>query len=162
MANPFKTVAEILGVYPQSEDVDQYPYYFNDTAVLYGTPLTKLSGLDSVKCRYLFQRVERFSSLGGGACFLSNRNTGGEINLRFGQGAFSIAHVELMSAAGAALPLVISDIASGGTASVLGTGCRVVDKGEFIREGQAPLVEFRLKADRMIMFHGFRLPYPTN
>jgi hypothetical protein len=159
MANPIKTIAEVLGLYPQTEDVPQKPYYMLDTVVLVGTPFTPLSGLDSVRVKYLAPRARRFPSLGGGACFLSNRNTGGEINLRFGQGAFSIAELELLSATGAALPIIIQDASSGGTASVIGTGCRIIDKGEFIREGQAPLVEFRFEADRMILFHGLRLPY---
>ena len=79
--------------------------------------------------------------------------------LRYIQGAFSIAQIELFSASGIPFPIVISDISSGGTASVLGAGCRFVDKGEFARENEAPLVEFRLEVDRMGMFHGLRLPF---
>lgn len=90
---------------------------------------------------------------------MSNRNTSGEINLRFGQGAFSIAQMELYNAAGIPLPVVITDISSGGTASIIGTGCRIVDVGEFSREREAPLIEFRLEADRMSLFHGLRLPF---
>lgn len=159
MANPLKTVAEILGLYPQTGDVNQLPYCFTDTAVLLGVPLVPLSGMDSIRCRFVAPRAKRFSSLGGGGCFLSNRNTSGEINLRFGQGAFSVAQVELQNAAGIPVPIVVADISSGGTATILGTACRLVDVGEFVREGEAPLVEFRLEADRMVMYHGLRLPF---
>jgi hypothetical protein len=159
MGNPIKTVAEVLGLYPQTEDIAQLPYYFLDTKVMLGVPLGHLSGLDSIRVRFIAPRARRFPSLGGGACFLSNRNTSGEINLRFGQGAFSVAQIELFSAAGIPVPMVITDISSGGTASVIGTGCRLVDVGEFVREKEAPLVEFKLEADRMTMYHGLRLPF---
>ena len=159
MANPIKTVAEILGLYPQTGDVNQLPYCFTDTKVLFGVPPVPLSGLDSVRCRFAAPRAKRFSSLGGGACFLSNRNTGGEIHLIFGQGAFSIAQVELQNASGIPIPIVISDISSGGTATILGTACRLIDVGEFVREQETPLIEFKLEADRMVLFHGLRLPF---
>jgi hypothetical protein len=159
MANPIKTIAEVLGLYPQTEDINQLPYYFPDTKVMFGVPPVPLSGLDSVRVRFITPRAKRFPSLGGGACFLSNRNTSGEISLRFGQGAFSVAQIELFNAAGIPVPMVITDISSGGTASVIGTGCRLVDVGEFVREKEAPLVEFKLEADRMTMYHGLRLPF---
>ena len=127
--------------------------------VLYGSPFTPLSGLDSIRCRFVTPRAKRFASLGGGACFLSNRNTAGEISLRFAQGAFSVATVELFNASGITIPMVISDISSGGTASVVATGTRFIDLGEFAREQEAPLIEMRLEADRMVMFHGLRLPF---
>ena len=159
MANPIKTIAEILGLYPQTEDIHQLPYCFTDTLVMFGAPMNKLSGLDSVRCRFLAPRAKRFPSLGGGACFLRNRSTSGEINLRFGQGSFSVANVELLNAAGIPMPIVVSDISSGGTGTVIGTACSLIDVGEFIREGEAPLVEFRFETDRMSLFHGLRLPF---
>ena len=161
MANPIKTAAEILGLYPQTGDVVQVPYCFSDTAVLVGWPLTCLGGLDYVRCRFLSPRSKRFSSLGGGAIFLSNRNMGGEIDLRFAQGAFSIAHMELFDAACVPMPIVISDISTGGTSGVIGIGCRVVDKGEFVREKEVPMVTLTLEIDKMTMFHGLRLPAVT-
>ena len=159
MASPLKTIAEVIGLYPQTGDVNQLPYCFTDTSVMVGVPLVPLSGLDSVRCRFIAPRAKRFPSLGGGACFLSNRNTSGEINLRFGQGAFSVANIELQNASGIPIPIVISDISSGGTANILGTACRLVEVGEFVREEEAPLIEFRLEADRMTLFHGLRLPF---
>jgi hypothetical protein len=159
MSNPLKVVAEILGIYPQTGDVNQLAYCFTDTAVILGVPPVPLGGLDSVRCRFIAPRAKRFPSLGGGACFLSNRNTSGEINLRFMQGAFSVANVELQNASGIPIPIIISDKSSGGTASVIGTACRVIDVGEFVREGEAPLIEFKIEADRMVMFHGLRLPF---
>jgi len=159
MANPIKTMAEIIGkLQSDTNDVNQFPYCFSDTAVMVGWPLTPLAGLDFVKCRFVSPRAKRFSSLGGGACFLSNRNTGGEIELRFLQGAFSLSHLELFGAAGIPIPMVVSDISSGGTASVIGTGCRIVDYGDFTRAEKAPNVTMKLEADRMILFHGLRLP----
>lgn len=89
---------------------------------------------------------------------MSNRNTSGEIVLDFAQGAVSLAHLELLSAAGVAMPLVISDISTGGTASVIGTGCRVVDKGDFERSETAGTISVKLEADRMGLFHGLRMP----
>ena len=161
MTNPIKTTAEILGLYPQTEDVNQVPYCFSDTAVFIGWPLSPLGGLDFVKCRFLTPRVKRFPSLGGGACFLSNRNTCGEVELRFMQGAFSLAHVELFDFAGIPMPIVISDISTGRTASVIGAGCRAVDKGEWIRERESTPVTIRLEVDRITIFHGLRLPAIT-
>lgn len=158
MANPIKTAAEILGFYPQTGDVNQLPYCFTDTVVVVGALFTPLSGLDRVKCRFLHPRVKRFSSLGGGGSFLSNRNTGGEIELVFAQGAFAMAHMELFDYTGIPAPIVISDISSGGTATVIGTGCRVVDKGEFLREKEAPPITVTIEADRMVLMHGLRLP----
>jgi hypothetical protein len=162
VASTLKTVAEILGFYPQTADVNQLPYCFSDTVVMWGVPPIKLSGLDSVKVRYLTPRVKRFSSLGGGGCFLGTRSTAGEINLRFGQGMFSVAHVELLSGLGFPVPMVITDISSGGTASIVATACRLVDTGEFVREGEAPLIDFKFETERMIMFHGLRLPVFEN
>ena len=161
MANPIKTVAEILGLYPQTNDVNQVPYCFTDTMVMVGWPLTHLGGLDFIRCSFLAPRAKRFSSLGGGAAFLSNRNTGGEIELRFMQGAFSVAHLELFDASGIAMPIAIQDVSSGGTGSVVGVGCRIVDKGEFIRESEAPMITLKIEVDRMAMFHGLRLPAIT-
>jgi hypothetical protein len=159
MTNAIKTIAEILGLYPQTDDIHQLPYCFTDTLVMVGAPLFQLKGLDSVRCVRSAPRAKRFASIGGGAAFVSNRNTTGQIDLRFGQGAFSIAHLELVTAAGIPIPIVISDISSGGTASVVGTGCMLTDKGEFTREGEAPLVEFTFEVDRIAIFHGLRLPW---
>lgn len=161
MASPIKTVAEILGLLPQADDVNQVPYCFDDTAVMVGWPLTRLGGLDFVRCRFLAPRSKRFSSLGGGAVFLSNRNMSGEIELRFAQGAFSLAHMEIFDLSGIAMPIAISDISTGGTGSVVGVGCRIIDKGEFVREQEAPMVTLKLEIDRMGMFHGLRLPAIT-
>jgi hypothetical protein len=161
MASPIKTIAEILGLYPQTNDVNQVPYCFTDTQVMVGWPLTSLQGLDFIRCRFLAPRAKRFSSLGGGSVFLSNRNTSGEIELRFAQGAFSLAHLELFDASGVPMPIAISDISSGGTGTVIGVGCRVIDKGEFAREAEAPMVTLKLEVDRMVMFHGLRLPAIT-
>ena len=159
MANPIKTIAEIIGLYPQTSDINQVPYCFTDTKVMFGAPPVPLSGLDSVRIRFIAPRVKRFSSLGGNACFLSNRNTSGEIILRFGQGAFSIAQMELMNALHMSIPLVVFDKSSGGTSIIIGNACRVVDVGEFIREGEAPFVEFKLEADQLVLSHGLRVPY---
>jgi len=161
MANPLKTIAEIIGVYPQTSDVNQVPYCMTDSVVNVGWPLTRMGGLDFIKCRFLTPRAKRFPSLGGGACFLSNRNTGGEMEFRFAQGAFSLAHLELFDGFGVAMPIVITDIGTGGTASVVGVGCRVIDKGEWKREKEAPPVTVKLEIDRMAMFHGLRLPAIT-
>jgi hypothetical protein len=161
MANPIKTIAEILGLYPQTNDVDQVPYCFTDTLVMVGWPLTVLGGLDFVRCRFLAPRAKRFSSLGGGAAFLSNRNTSGEIELRFSQGAFSVAHMELFDTVGVAMPIAIQDLSSGGTGTVIGVGCRVIDKGEFVRESEAPQITIKIEVDRMVMYHGLRLPAIT-
>ena len=161
MDSPIKTIAEILGLYPQTSDVNQVPYCFTDTLVMVGWPLTTLGGLDFIRCRFLTPRAKRFSSLGGGAAFLSNRNTGGEIELRFLQGAFSIAHLELFDSAGIAMPIAVQDISSGGTGTVVGVGCRVIDKGEFVRESEAPMITLKIEVDRMAMFHGLRLPAIT-
>jgi len=159
--NPISTIAEVLGDNSFIAGYPQLPYCFTDTVVTYGSPLVPMSGLDSVKCRFLQPRAKRFSSLGGGAAFLSNRNTGGLIELRFLQGSFSVAIVEMFNASGVPMPCVISDISTGGTASVIGTGCRVTDIGEFAREGEAPLVTIILEADRMVLFNGLRLPQIT-
>jgi hypothetical protein len=158
MSNPVRVAAEILGLYPQTEDIDQVPYYFKNTIVLFGSPLTPITGLDSVRCRPLNPKAFYYPSIGGGGAFASNNNTSGEIELQFLQGAFSIAHIELFDATGIAMPLIITDISSGGTGMVIGSACRVVDIGEWERGEEAPIVIIRMIANRMIIKHGLRVP----
>ena len=158
MSNPLPTIANILSLSP-SEETPLLEYCFTDTIVMYGSPLvTRLMGLNAVRCRFLAPRAKRFSSLGGGAVFLSNRNRGGEIDLEFLQGIASLASVEMLDESGAAMPIVVQDLASGGTSTVIGTSCRVVNKGEYVRERENPVVVVTLAVSRMAMFHGLRLP----
>lgn len=158
MSNPVQLIAEYLGKYLPSEEMNLLPYCFTDTKVMFGSPLKPVIGLDSIRCRFLAPRAKKFSSLGGGACFLSNRNTGGEIILRY-LPSFSVAFTELINASGVSVPIIMSDVSSGGTATVIGTACRLVDVGEFAREQEISLVEFKFQSDRMTMFHGLRLQF---
>lgn len=157
MSNPLPAIARILALAP-GEETPLKEYCFTDTAVLFGSPLTRLMGLNSVRCRFLAPRAKRFSTLGGGAAFLSNRNRGGQVILEFLQGGVSLAAVEMLDESGIGMPIVITDLASGGTSGVAGDACRVVDKGEYIRERETPLIVITLNVKRMAMFHGLRVP----
>jgi len=155
MSNPLPVIAEILSGAPFAY-AQQEPYCFSDTVVLFGSPVFKLEGLDSIRCRLLASSAKFFPSLGGGGSFLSNRNISGEIELRFLQGAVSVAVVEMLAAAGVPMPIVMTDKACAGTMGLVGTACRVISKGELARERETPLVAFTLHADRLDFFHGMR------
>ena len=158
MNKALSVVAEILESYTDHGNLTQIPYTFTDTVVHMGTPLTRIEGLHKIRARFRQPQAKLISGIGGGGTFVSNRNTSGEIELDVLQGSLSVGFIELFAASGVSLPIIISDIGSGGTSGVIGTGCQLLETAEFEREGEAGFLRFLFGADRMAMFHGIRLP----
>lgn len=155
-ANALQTIGMALGLLPPG-DLNFKPYDYEDLVILFGTPPIQLGGLDSITAKRLHSPSVFKPNFGGGGLFLSNRNISGEVRLRFIGASWSLGHIEIFDALGAPVPFLVTDIGSGGTSTVVGAACKVVDKGEWTRGAEAPMVEITLQADKLWFFHGVRL-----
>ena len=155
--NALKSIATALGLLPQDERTQFKAYDSKDLLLLFGAPSVQLSGLHRLRIRRLHPRAKFYSGLGGGGAFLSNRNTSGELELTFHGSAWSLAHIEIFDAIGAPQPIMISDLGTGGTSTVIGSACRVVDIGDWQRGKEIPPVTVIMKTERLYYFHGARL-----
>lgn len=154
--NPLQAIASALGLLPPG-NLNFHPFDMEKYVVLVGKPPVQMAGLDSISSRRHHPEVKFLPSLGGGGRTLSNRNISGEIRLRFLASSWSLGHIEVFSAFGAPVPILITDLGSGGTRTVIGEKCKVLDSGEWRGEGVAPMVEVVYNATKLWKFHGVRL-----
>lgn len=157
MGNPLQAMAAALDFMPSGE-LNFRPYDMEKIIMLIGLiPPVQMRGVDSVTAKRLHPQHVFKPNLGGGGIFLSNKNITGEIRFRILASSWSIAYTEIHDMLGAPVSVLITDLHTGGTSTVIGQACKMVDKGEWTRGAEAPMVEITLQADKLWFFHGVRL-----
>lgn len=152
-------VANLVADYFTGEnDVVLLPYDFNDTKVLLGVPPVPLIGLDYISARPLSRKAKRFQCLTGSATFVHNISLAGVIELGMLSGSMSQGHIQVNDFAGIPFPILIQDISSGGTSTVIGTGCQLIETPEWRRDAVPGLTIWTFEADRLLVSHGVHLP----
>jgi hypothetical protein len=156
MGNPLQAVCQALDLMPTGP-LNFKPFDFEDLVIFYGTPPIQLRGLDSIEAKRHHPQAKFFPKFGGGGRFLSNQNISGEVKLRFIAASWSLGYLEIFDFFGADNSLLVTDIGSGGTSTIVGSACKMTDKGTWSRADGTPIVEITLEADRLWFFHGVRL-----
>jgi len=154
-----QNIAKAFGFMSQEQGNDMRfkPFDTDKIVSLFGVPPVQLAGLDSITAKRSHPKAKFISNLGGGGTFLSNKNRHGEIRLTFIGSSWSLGHIEIFDFTKNPLPLLVTDLLTGGTSTVVGDACRVIDKGEWTRANQIPMVTITMGAKRLWFFHGVRL-----
>ena len=153
-----KALAQTLGVFPKTNDMVLKPYSFNDTKVIFGAPPFPLVGLEYVMARHVNQQTKRFQCLSGRGVFASNVNQSGIIELGFLRGSPSQFDVQLAQLSGVPFPIVLMDLASGGSSQVVATGCQLTETPEWRREALPGINVYTFETTRLFVAHGIQLP----
>jgi hypothetical protein len=148
----------VTGYFTGESDIVLTPYDFNDTKVLLGVPPTPLIGLDYISVRHTNRKAKRFQCLTGSATFCSNVCTAGVIELGMLSGSLSQGHIQINDFTGIPFPILILDKSSGGTSTVAGTGCQLIETPEWRRDAVPGLTIWTFEADRLLVSHGIHLP----
>lgn len=148
----------IEGFFTGENEIVLTPYNFNDTKVLLGVPPVPLIGLDFISAKNTNRKAKRFQCLTGSATFCHNNNLAGVIELGMLSGSLSQGHIQINDFVGIAFPILIQDKSSGGTSTVLGTGCSLIETPEWRRAAAPGLTIWTFEADRLLISHGVHLP----
>jgi len=162
MGSSIKQIAKLLGDKDLLETIAYAPYKFTDNKVLFGAPPTPLIGLDFITARHLNPQRKRFQCLTGRGVFASNINTAGVIEVGIMTGSLSQGLIEVMQATGIPYPIIIQDISSGGTSSVIATACQLVETPEWKRELMTGVTVYTFESARLFINHGIKLPLIVN
>lgn len=152
-------LAKLLGVHPESLQLELLAYSFNDTKVLIGAPLKPLLGLEYVSARHLNPQTKRFQCLSGRGVFASNTNQAGIIEIGLLRGSPAQGSIELAQLSGIPYPIIMQDIASGGSSQVVATACQMTSTPEWKREAVPGVNVFTFETTRLFIAHGLQLPY---
>lgn len=152
-------VARLLESYFTGEnEIVLTPYDFNDTKVLLGVPPTPLIGLDYISAKLVNRKAKRFQCLTGSATFCNNVNLAGVIELGMLSGSLSQGHIQINDFTGIPFPILIQDNSSGGTSTVVGTGCSLIETPEWRRDAVPGLTIWTFEVDRLLISHGVHMP----
>jgi hypothetical protein len=138
-------------------EIPYQPYDFSNVSVLVGTPPLKITGLQYILSRHNAPQTTLVMSLTGGGVFLGNHNMSGIIELGILSGTVSGAAIQMINLAGIPFPVAITDDASGGTSTVLASGCRRVGTPEWRRSAVTGIDIYTFETPRLLLSDGLLL-----
>jgi hypothetical protein len=138
-------------------EIPYKPYDFSNVSVLVGTPPLRITGLQYIFSRHTAPQTGLVMSLTGGGAFVSNYNQSGIIELGILRGTVSGAAIQMIDLAGIPYPIAITDEASGGTSTVLASGCRRVGTPEWRRSATTGIDVYTFESPRLALSDGLLL-----
>lgn len=152
-------LASVLGLAPLRDEMSLLSYSFTDTKILLGAPPFPLVGLQYVSARHINPQVKRFQCLSGRGAFAHNVNQAGVVEIGMLRGSPAQGQIEIAQVTGIPYPIVVQDLASGGTAQVLATACQLVKTPDWKREAVPGVNVYTFETTRLFIAHGIQLPY---
>ncbi len=137
--------------------VDFLPYNLRDVLVLYGVPPTPIKGLGYVFARHNRSQTRLVMGLSGKGVYLNSKNKSGIIEFATMTGSGTGGIVQLFELTGIPMPIIVQDIASGGTSLATAPSCRRIGTPEWRREKFPGVDIFTFACDNLVISDGVRL-----
>jgi hypothetical protein len=138
-------------------NINYRPYNIKNTQFLYGAPPVPITGLQYVFAKHDYAQTKLVKCLTGKGIFVSNQSKSGLIELALMQGSPTCAGIQIVDFTGIPFPILITDLDSGGTSTVIASACRRVDTPEWRREAMPGLSIFTFATPRLLISDGLRL-----
>lgn len=152
-------LARVLDGILSGPEIQYTRWNFNDTKIVVGAPPFPLDGLDFITARYAAPQAKLFKCLTGGGIFASNVNQSGIIEIGIAQWAVGNGSFQIADLTGIPFPVMIEDIASGGTSTVIASACRQTDKPAWTRQAIPGVYTYTFETPRILISHGIHLPF---
>ena len=152
-----KNLTKIVNSISADGNVNYQAYDIRDTNFFYGVPPVPIIGVDYISASFTAARTRMFRCLTGNAVHASNLNISGTIEVGLLSGSVSGAAIQMMNFTGVPFPIFIEDGKSGGTSTVTGTACRLIDTPEWRRDRTPGLDIYTFSVDKLVISHGIRL-----
>lgn len=152
-------LAKILDALSSSPEVQYTRWNFNDTKIALGAPPFPLDGLDSIVVRHAAPQAKLFQCLTGGGVFASNANQSGTITIGVAQWAIANGAFQIANLTGIPFPVIIEDISSGGTGTVIATACRQTENPDWVRRALPEVYMYTFSTPRLLISHGIHMPF---
>lgn len=140
-----------------SEEPNFRPYDIRRTVITYGIPPIPLRGIQYVFARHNVQQNKLIMGLSGQGVFVSNQNQSGIIEFGILNGSVACAEIELMELTGIPMPIVLTDLDTDGTSTVLASGCRRTGSPEWRRELLPGIDVYTFETPLLLISDGLRL-----
>jgi len=141
-------------------EIAYLPHSISDIKIIYGVPPVPIIGLNYIWAKHNVPQVKLFKCLTSSGVFGSNLNTSGIIEIGILDGSLSCGGIQIMGLTGIPFPIIVTDLNSGGTSTVVATACRQAGTPEWRKEAFVGVQIFTFETPRLLISQGIKLPMP--